>query len=121
MLATSPYLNRPLRSEAQARADADKSADILPWRWERVRWRLLPLSNALRTFHEAVAIAEAETPHPQRQMARQVLRGLRDHSPLYRDRRRGRRDTGAALWRKLQQKPRPGGCITCLRKHLPLR
>ena len=81
MLATSPYLNRPLRSEAQARADADKSADILPWRWERVRWRLLPLSNALRTFHEAVAIAEAETPHPQRQMARQVLRGLRDHSP----------------------------------------
>jgi hypothetical protein len=65
MTATSPYLNHPVRT-----------AQILPWRWERVRWRLLPLSNTLRTLNEAVAIAEAETPHPQRDMARSVLRGL---------------------------------------------
>lgn len=61
--------------------EGGRTAQILPWRWDKVRWRNLPLSNTVQTFRDAVAIAEAETPHPQRDMARSVLRGLRSGSP----------------------------------------
>lgn len=54
---------------------------VLPWRWNRVRWRLLPLSMAQRNLAAAIAVAEAPVTHPQRPMARAILRGLAQHSP----------------------------------------
>ncbi|WP_430436823.1 hypothetical protein [Oceanibaculum nanhaiense] len=54
---------------------------VLPWHWNRVRWRLLPLSMAQRNLAAAIAVAEASVTHPQRPMARAILRGLAQHSP----------------------------------------
>lgn len=55
---------------------------ILPWRWNCVRWRLLPLSMAQRNLAAAITVAEAPVAHPQRPMARAILRGLAQHSPF---------------------------------------
>lgn len=55
-------------------------AEILPWRWDRVRWRSMPPAAVRATLSRARDIASGETPHPQREMARAVLRGLAAHA-----------------------------------------
>lgn len=62
--------------------DGADAGRILQWRWDRVRWKLLPLSMAQRNLAAAITVAEAPASHPQRPMARAILRGLAQHSPF---------------------------------------